>query len=287
MNAVDSPFTYGYNTNGFSFHRLHDVFDILAELGYGAVALTLDVHHLDPLRVTRSEIRSCARQLDGLGLRVAIETGARFVLDPRVKHWPTLLEESAAERGRREDFLLRCHEIGTELGADLVSFWSGVCPEEVSRERALDRLCAFLERFESRTRGSGPGACLEPEPGMLISSMSDWNDLRARLGPSALRLALDIGHVYVTEEVPAETILESHADCLGQVTLDDSPGTVHEHLPPGEGVADWSAILTTLKTTIGFTDPLYVELGRHGHDAVRTATQTLQFLRETEARLDP
>ena len=38
----------GYNTNGFAHHRLEDAIDVLGEMGYRSVALTLDYHALDP-----------------------------------------------------------------------------------------------------------------------------------------------------------------------------------------------------------------------------------------------
>ena len=39
---------FGYNTNGFAHHRLEDTLRILADLGYGGVALTLDYTVLNP-----------------------------------------------------------------------------------------------------------------------------------------------------------------------------------------------------------------------------------------------
>ena len=104
----------GYNTNGFAFHRLEDCLEILAEIGYQSVAITLDHHVLNPfdadLLHTADRIR---RLLDELGLRSVIETGARFLLDPRRKHEPTLLSPTPEDRGRRIDFLNRSiDEIG-------------------------------------------------------------------------------------------------------------------------------------------------------------------------------
>src|SRR5699024_11331143 len=81
-----------YGTNGFSDHRLGDALNIIAELGYVGVALTLDHHHLDPFSPSiRSDVAAVRRQLEELDLAVAVETGARYLLDPRRKHEPTLV----------------------------------------------------------------------------------------------------------------------------------------------------------------------------------------------------
>ena len=117
----------GYNTNGFAHHRLEDAVSILADIGYRSIALTLDYHALDPYDADfPSQVRRIKLLLDRYGLRSVIETGARFLLDPRRKHQPTPWSRRAVhDRERRLDFLQRAVELASELGSDAVSFWSG------------------------------------------------------------------------------------------------------------------------------------------------------------------
>src|SRR5262249_23510666 len=94
-----SAMLLGYNTNGFAHHRLTDACDILADLGSRSVALTLDYHALDPYAADLPAQLAVVKWLLGRrGLRCVVETGARFLLDPRHKHQPTLV--SAAPDGR-------------------------------------------------------------------------------------------------------------------------------------------------------------------------------------------
>src|ERR1700710_2664701 len=97
---------FAYNTNGAANHRLDDALGLIADAGYDGVALTLDIHHLDPFAPDFAEQRrGVAKRLKELKLGCVVETGARFLLDPREKHEPTLVTADAAGRGRRVEFL--------------------------------------------------------------------------------------------------------------------------------------------------------------------------------------
>src|SRR5262249_45560303 len=131
----------GYNTNGFAHHRLEDALAILGELGYQSVAITLDRHALNPYDPDlASQVASVRGLLEKLRLGCVIETGARFLLDPRHKHQPTLVSEEAVLRQRRLDFLRRGVDLAHQLRADIVSFWSGTPTPESDPRLAMDRL---------------------------------------------------------------------------------------------------------------------------------------------------
>src|SRR5690242_10473620 len=98
----------GYNTNGFAHHDPYEAVELLAEIGYRSVAITLDHGPLNPFQPEfYRNAKKMQQLLDRVGMRSVIETGARFLLDPRKKHEPTLVSPESVARQRRIEFLCR------------------------------------------------------------------------------------------------------------------------------------------------------------------------------------
>ncbi len=123
-------------------------------------------------------------------------------------------------------------------------------------------------------------AALEPEPGMLVETLDDWQALHRQF--PALRLALDLGHCLVTGERAPEAAALEFAPHLGTITIEDMRRGMHLHLPFGEGDMDIPACLRAIET-IGFTGLVCVELSRESHRAdtmIPEALRCLQLCRE-------
>jgi L-ribulose-5-phosphate 3-epimerase len=280
-------FTLGYNTNGLAHHRLEDALALLADLGYGAVALTPDVGQLDPFRAKPEEVARIRAQAQDLGLVIVIETGARFLLDPTRKHFPTLLEVDAGDRARRLDFLARCMNLAVSLGAPLVSIWSGRAPDgatavedRAENGRHWDRLCEGLAQALAAAREVGVELALEPEPGMFIERPSQFLDLRRRLGAEGegLGLTLDVGHLVVTGDLPVGPVIRDLAPMLRNVHLDDCPAGVHRHGSFGSGDLDLDGALSAL-VEVGYSGVASVELSRDSHRGSQAAEEALGEIR--------
>lgn len=273
----------GYGTNGLADHRLDDALSLLADLGYDGVALTLDVHHLDPFaRDLAQRVGRLRSRLRALGLAVVVETGARFLLDPRRKHRPTLLSERGRER--RLDLLRRAIEIGADLEAEAVSFWSGTpdpgTPDPVAWARLTEGCAALLDHAER----AGVRLGLEPEPGMLVDRLDVFERLAGALdGDARLGLTLDIGHCRVLEDAPVPDCVRRAAPRLVNVQIEDMRRGVHEHLPFGEGEIDFPPVLAALRDS-GYRGLVSVELPRHSHAGPELAERSIAFLRAAERR---
>ncbi len=268
---------FAYNTNGAANHRLDDALHLIADAGYDGVALTLDHHHLDPFADDWArEAERVGALLRSLGLGSVIETGARYLLDPRDKHEPTLVTAAPAGRDRRVAFLARALEVAAILNAETVSFWAGVPKPGVARHDALDWLDSGLGKVVEHAARTGIPVSLEPEPGMLIETVEDYARL-ARRHPD-LRLALDTGHCLVTQDIAPDAAVRIYADRLGTVAVEDMRRGDHTHLPFGQGDMDIPAILAALES-IGFDKLVCVELSRESPRAHQAIPESIAYLR--------
>lgn len=268
---------YAYNTNGAANHRLDDALRLIADAGYAGVALTLDHHHLDPFAPDwEGESARVADLLDRLGLGSVIETGARYLLDPRDKHEPTLIAATADGRARRVAFLCRALDVAARLGSETMSFWAGVPKPGVGREQARLWLDEGLDRVLDHAEAVGVEASFEPEPGMLIETVGEYATLAER--HPRLRLALDTGHCLVTQDIEPAEAIRRYADRIGTVAIEDMRRGDHTHLPFGEGDMDVPAVLSALEA-IGFDRLVCVELSRESPRAHAAIPQSIAYLR--------
>jgi sugar phosphate isomerase/epimerase len=269
----------GYNTNGFANHDPFDAITLLAEIGFRSVAITLDHGPLNPLAggwpANLERLKDALRRHK---LRSVIETGARFLLDFRKKHEPTLVSPSADERERRTDFLLRAIDAAAYLESDCVSLWSGVLHDRSSDEAALERLSESLRPVLRHATNSNVVLGFEPEPGMFIDTLKAYSRLLQWIDSPHLQLTLDVGHLWCQGELPIADYIARWGERLVNVHIEDMRAGVHEHLMFGEGEMQFPPIIAALAKA-GYSGGLHVELSRHSHMAPTAAKKAYDFLR--------
>ncbi len=274
----------GYNTNGLTDVDAIQAIDLLHSIGYDGIGLSLDQGMLNPFAADFDrQLRRTADRLRQLGLRSVVETGARFLLDPEVKHEPTLVSADPAGWARRVDFLCRAIDVAATLGSDCVSLWSGTVRDGAGNREAMDRLVRGLTQVLDHADRQNIRLAFEPEPAMFIDTMDRFSDLLTALDArgvdsSRLKLTIDIGHLHCQGELPIADNLRQWANRLVNVHLEDMRYGVHEHLMFGDGEIDFLPVIAAL-AEIGYAGVVAVELTRHAHVGPQAARQAYRFLR--------
>jgi L-ribulose-5-phosphate 3-epimerase len=268
----------GYNTNGFAHHRIEDTIEILAELGYRGLALTADYFTIDPLAEGwRDRARRLDRRLRKARMRVVIETGARFILDPRRKHQPGLLDPDRHRALDRLHFLEACVRLAAEMDADCVSFWSGAPVDDTPPRMLMARLVESCHRLCDFAEGRRVRLAFEPEPGMLVDTMDKFAELHGKVNRPNFGLTMDIGHLQCNGELPIGDHIRKWKQWLWNIHIEDMKRGEHDHLMFGEGEIDFVGVFQALEE-IAYARGIYVELSRHSHNAVETARKSKAFL---------
>lgn len=280
----------GFSTNSIGDVPPRQALPILAEIGYRSLAITPD-HGLFagiaapaalggpglPVDVAR-EAEDWRGDLERLGMACVVETGARHLLDPRVKHEPTLVTPDGAARRRRGRFLERAVDLAAALGAGCVSFWSGVARDEAGEDEIVGRLVDGLGPVLEHAIARGVRLGLEPEPGMVIDTLDRAIGILDRMGrPDVLGLTVDLGHLECMGEWPIALRLAPRVGMTVNVHVDDMRACRHDHLPLGAGDVDVAPLLATLAAG-GYRGGLHVELPRQSHRWLDTARESALFL---------
>ncbi len=224
--------------------------------------------------------RGCASGSTALCLEVVVETGARYLLDPRAKHEPTLVTGDPEGRARRLAYLRRACDLAEVLRAEAVSFWAGRAPggrrPRPRRGAGSSTACA---RSSTATATPPYSLAVEPEPGMLVEDCDDWQRLHDAVPGTSL--ALDTGHCVVSGAYAPEQAVAAFAPHLGTVAVEGMRRGVHDHLPLDEGDVDLPAVLGTLARQ-GYDRLVTLELSRDSHRAHEMVPRAMATLEAAE-----
>jgi sugar phosphate isomerase/epimerase len=270
----------GYNTNGFKGHPLPIAIEILADLGYRSVAITIDHHAINPWAADIDlQLNAVKRLLHRKQIGCVIETGAGFLLDPWRKHQPSLISANRKGRAQRMDFLKKAINLAAQLDADAVSFWAGQPVQGVACDQAWAWLVHGCGELCDHAATQDVALALEPEPGMLVETLADYDRLKSDVNNTRLGLALDLGHAHLTEACSLAATIQTYSADIRTIHIEDMRRPVHEHLMFGEGEIDFIPIFKALEVS-GYTGSACVELSRHSHDAINAAQKAISFLND-------
>ncbi|HKI19320.1 MAG TPA: sugar phosphate isomerase/epimerase family protein, partial [Isosphaeraceae bacterium] len=200
-----------------------------------------------------------------------------YLLNPRQKHDPTLMDPDPARRLVRQDFLKRAIDLARALDAEAVSLWSGIVHPPIDEDAGMARLTEALEPVLRHAEESAMPLAFEPEPGMFIDTLERFARLDERIRHPLFQLTIDLGHVHCLREGSMDSILERWQERVINIHLEDMVEGIHEHLMFGEGTMDFPQILQALNR-IGYAKGVHVELSRDSHRAVEAVRRSASFL---------
>lgn len=240
-----------YSSNAYMRFALDEAIRRIADLGYTGIELMADTPHLWPEDVTPAQIDRTRKLLDNRGLTIANINAFMMnkIADPRQRYWhPSWIEPDPGYRRIRTDHTRRALTLARQLGATQITTEpGGPIAGESEREQAM---CLFVEELKpvlDHAAREGVNLLVEPEPGLLIETKAQWDDLRQRVKSPAMRLNYDVGHFYCVNEPLGETI-RALAPQIDHVHVEDiAPTRVHHHLVPGDGAIDFREVLAAMR----------------------------------------
>jgi sugar phosphate isomerase/epimerase len=263
-----------FSTNAYLKVPFAEAVRRLAALGYAGVEVMADVPHAWPAYLLEEQKQGIRDSL--AKNRLAISNVNAFMMnainDPRQRYWhPSWIEPDRHYRQIRIDHTMRALTLARELGAPCITTEPGGPLEPGgSWSAALKLFVEMLKPVIAHAEKEGVLLLIEPEPGLIVETADQFEELMKHLDSPAVGLNFDIGHFYCVGDEPAPTIhrLARH---VRHIHLEDIAATrVHHHLIPGEGAIDFASVLRAIDA-IGYQGWVTIELYPYVDDPDRAA----------------
>jgi sugar phosphate isomerase/epimerase len=270
----------GLSTGCFYRTPLVDCLETIRGSGFSMIEVVFSPPHLDYKDPAR--VREAAARIDALGLE-AYSFHAPFADD---------IDISSPDAGRREyalETILRAVDAAALLGVHYFVIHPG--PENTdipSREERLLRIehvCGILDRVAARCSEVGIQCVLENKlPHLMFGQSADLLWILACLKGNRVGACLDTGHAHLAGDL--YQLVCKMAPYLRLLHVHDNKGHGDEHLPPGDGRIDWTALLKEL-AAVNFTGALILELAGDGSPDIvmARARRARTYLRQRARRL--
>ncbi|MGE3808152.1 MAG: sugar phosphate isomerase/epimerase family protein [Gemmataceae bacterium] len=270
-----------FSTNAYLKFSFQEAVNRLGKIGYAGVEIMADVPHAWPAYLL-DEQKQAIR--DGLARnKLKISNVNAFMMnainDRRQRYWhPSWIEPDENYRHIRIDHTMRALSLARELGApNITTEPGGPVPAGESWQKYLKLFVEMLKPVIEHAEKEQVPLLIEPEPGLLVETADQAEELMKHLPSPMVGLNFDIGHSYCVSDDPADTIrrLARH---IKHVHLEDIAATrVHHHLVPGEGAIDFKAAIQALRD-IKYDGWVTIELYPYVDDpdqAARTAREQI------------
>jgi len=272
-----------YSTNAFTQYNLITAISKIAELGYNGVEILCEKPHWYPDDVGQKNIDVVADTLAEFNLKVSnlnANTANSYFnpAPPENVFEPSLSNKIASVRKAREDIVIKALKLAHKINAPCISLTSGQPTPGCLPEKATDYFVESLKKICDYAHQYGVRVGIEYEPGLIVERATEVIDVIDRVGSDLLGVNLDIGHSYLSNEPPEETI-NSLAGRIWNVHIEDIKNMKHFHLPPGDGDMPFDRYINSFKK-IDYQGFLTVELYSFPDQPMEVGKQSIDYLKQ-------
>lgn len=268
---------FAFSANAFRKFSLTDTIEILAGLGYEGIEIMADIPHAYPPDLKEKDIASILTTLRRC--RMEVSNINAFMLWAEGDTWhPSWIEADPGRRQRRIDHTRRCIELAAQLGVATISTEPGGPLDGMAVETGQRIFREGLEAVQDLAREKGVRVLIEPEPGLLIETSSQFLDFIDGLDRDVFGLNFDIGHFFCVNEEPSALVPQLRNHTRHYHLEDIGADRVHHHLLPGMGAIDLPAVLQAIDA-IDYQGFVTIELYPYEDNPVEAARQALAYVR--------